>query len=121
VPSIPDRHPARGRARIDAGIVDMVKFPGEADMRLGPQRLNHPHLLRRANAAVVEVLVKADELDLVPTEPIPSRNRPPDNWSSEAACFATKTACRCPRIKTPTAKPMCWVQPDKKPNSTNGS
>ena len=40
-------------------------------MRLGPQRLNHPHLLRRANAAVVEVLVKADELDLVPTDADP--------------------------------------------------
>ena len=48
--------------------------------------------------------------------PIPSRNRPPHSTSSEAACFATSTAWRCARIKTPTAKPILCVQPDRKPN-----
>ena len=49
----------------------MVEFPGEADMGLGPQGLHHPHLLRRALAAVAEVLVEADELYLVPADADP--------------------------------------------------
>jgi hypothetical protein len=71
VPAIPDRHAPRGRTRVDAGVVDPVKFPGEAIMRPGPQGLHHPHLLRRALAAVAEVLVEADELDLVPADADP--------------------------------------------------
>ncbi len=43
------------------------------------------------------------------------------NWSSDAARFATRRACRCAKINTPTAKPIRYVQPDKKPNNTNGS
>ena len=49
----------------------MVEFPGEADMGLGPQGLHHPHLLRRALAAVAKVLVEANELDLVPADADP--------------------------------------------------
>src|SRR5216683_1683080 len=69
--AIPDRHAARNRARVDAGVVDMVEFAGEADMRLGPQGLHDSHLLGRALAAVVEILVEADELDLVPADADP--------------------------------------------------
>ena len=38
-------------------------------MRLGPQRLHHPHLIGRAFAAIVERFVEAGELDLVPANP----------------------------------------------------
>src|SRR6266849_2395106 len=69
--AIPDRHAARGRARVDAGVVDMMEFAGDADMRLGPQGLHDPDLLRRAPAAIVEILVEADELDLVPADADP--------------------------------------------------
>src|SRR5947208_6521772 len=37
-------------------------------MRLGPQRLHHFDLLFRAAAAIVEILVEPDELDLVPAD-----------------------------------------------------
>ena len=40
-------------------------------MRLGPQRLHHLDLLLGAAAAIVEILVEADELDLVPADPDP--------------------------------------------------
>jgi len=71
VPAIPDRHAPRGRTRVDAGIVDPVKFSGEANMGPGPQGLHHLHLRRRALAAVAQVLVEADELDLVPADADP--------------------------------------------------
>jgi hypothetical protein len=48
-----------------------VKFSGEANMRPGPQGLHHLHLRRRALAAVAQVLVEADELDLVPADADP--------------------------------------------------
>ncbi len=38
-------------------------------MRLGPQRLHDPHLLLGAAAAIVEILVERDELDVVPADP----------------------------------------------------
>ncbi|HYP37280.1 MAG TPA: hypothetical protein VEQ62_13175 [Stellaceae bacterium] len=37
----------------------------------GPQGLHHLHLRRRALAAVAQVLVEADELDLVPADADP--------------------------------------------------
>jgi len=46
-----------------------VPFALEGDVRLGPQRLHNLHLLLRAPAAVVEILVEAGELDLVPADP----------------------------------------------------
>ena len=45
-------------------------------MRLGPQRLHHPHLVGRALAAVVEILVEAGELDLVPADADPEPEPP---------------------------------------------
>jgi hypothetical protein len=48
--------------------VSTVKFPGKINMRLSPQGQHHLHLLHRALAAVVEVFVEADELDLVPAD-----------------------------------------------------
>ena len=69
MPAEPHRHLARGRPRVDAGIVDRVPAALEADMRLGPQRLHDLHLLLRAAAAIVEILVEPDELDLVPADP----------------------------------------------------
>ena len=70
-------------------------------------------MIRRALAVVAEVLVGADELDLVPAGADPEPKPAADNRSSDAACFATKMASRCAKINTPTAKPICWVQPDK--------
>ena len=49
----------------------MVELAGEADMRLGPQRLHDAHLFRRAAAAIVEILVEPLKLDLVPADPDP--------------------------------------------------
>ena len=69
MPAIPDRHASRGRARVDAGVLDVVELALKGDVRLGPQRLHDPHLLGRTPPAVVEILVEADELDLVPADP----------------------------------------------------
>src|SRR5580704_17172883 len=67
--AVPDRHPARSRTRVDAGIVDVVELALELDMRLGPQRLHDAHLVGRAAAAIVKIFVEAGELDLVPADP----------------------------------------------------
>src|SRR5438067_3237888 len=69
MPAEPDRHLAGSRARVDAGIVDRVPFALEGNMRLRPQLLHDLDLLFGAPAAVVEVFVKADELDFVPAHP----------------------------------------------------
>ena len=66
--TIPYRHAPGGRTRIDARIVDRVVLALERHMRLRPQRLHHLHLLFRPPAAVMEILVEADELDLVPAD-----------------------------------------------------
>src|SRR5208283_4059223 len=60
---------ARGGERIDAGILDRVPPALERHMRLGPQFLQDLHLLFGAPAAVMEILVEAGELDLVPADP----------------------------------------------------
>ena len=67
--AVPDRHPAGRRARVDAGVLDCVEFARKGDVRLGPQRLHDAHLLLRAAAAVVEILVEPGKLDLVPADP----------------------------------------------------
>src|ERR1700722_6290135 len=67
--AIPDRPPPRRRARVDPGIVDMMELALILDVRLGPQRLHDPHLIGRALAAGVEILVEAGELALVPAAP----------------------------------------------------
>src|SRR6202035_4897305 len=69
VAAIPDRHPPRRRARVDPGIIDMMELALILDVRLGPQRLHDPHLIGRALAAGVEILVEAGKLDLVPADP----------------------------------------------------
>src|SRR5205823_2064123 len=69
VPAIPERHLARGRARVDPGILDRVPLPLERDMRLLPQRPHEFDLLLRAAAAIVKILVEAGEFDLVPADP----------------------------------------------------
>src|SRR5207302_10443510 len=68
MPAEPHRHLARGGPRVDPSIVDRVPAALEADMRLLPQRLHDLHLLLGAAAAVVEILVEAGELDLVPAD-----------------------------------------------------
>src|ERR1700736_6055387 len=76
MPAVPHRHLARGRPRVDPGVLDRVPAAREAHMRLGPQLLHDLDLLLGAAAAVVEVLVEPGELDLVPAdadaEPEPS-------------------------------------------------
>src|SRR5207302_3102011 len=69
VTAIPQRDLAPGRERVDAGILDRVPLALEADVRLGPERPHDLDLLFRAAAAVVEILVEADKLDLVPPDP----------------------------------------------------
>src|ERR1700730_14253351 len=68
MPAVPHRHLARGRPRVDAGVIDRVPPPLEAHMRLGPQLLHDLDLLFGAAAAIVEVLVETGELDLVPAD-----------------------------------------------------
>jgi hypothetical protein len=46
-----------------------VPLAFEADVRLGPQGLHQLDLLLRPAAAVMEVFVEADKLDLVPADP----------------------------------------------------
>ena len=67
--AVPYRHLARGRPRVDAGVLDRVPFALEAHMRLGPQPLHDLNLLLRTAAAIVEILIEASELDLVPANP----------------------------------------------------
>src|SRR5215469_2191697 len=62
----PDRHLARGRPRVDPGVVDRVPLALEGDMILRPQHLHDLHLLLGAAAAIVEILVEAGKLHLVP-------------------------------------------------------
>src|SRR5262249_1642419 len=69
VAPIPQRHPPRGRPRADPGIVDRVPATVEDEVRLGPQLLHEIDLLLRAAAAIAEILVEADKLDLVPADP----------------------------------------------------
>src|SRR5579885_2630768 len=67
--AIPHRYAARSRARVDASIIDRVPAALERDVRLRPQRLHDLHLLLGAAAAIVEILVQPDKLDLVPSDP----------------------------------------------------
>jgi hypothetical protein len=46
-----------------------VPFALEVDVRLCPQRLHDLDLFFRAAAAIVKILVEANELDLVPSDP----------------------------------------------------
>src|ERR1019366_8348585 len=64
----PDRYAARLRARVDAGVVDIVVAALELHVRPRPQRAHHLHLLFRAVAAVVKILVQAFVFDLVPAD-----------------------------------------------------
>src|ERR1700730_7479275 len=68
MPAVPHRHLARGRPRVDAGVIDRVPPPLEAHMRLGPQLLHDLDLLFGAAATIVEGLVETGELDLVPAD-----------------------------------------------------
>ena len=67
--AVPERHLARGRSRVDPGILDRVPLAFEGDMRLLPQRPHEFDLLLRAAAAIVKILVEAGEFDLVPADP----------------------------------------------------
>ena len=53
--------------------------------------------------------------------PMPSRNRPPDSTSRQAACFATNAVCRCATISTPVENVSLVVAAARYPSSTNGS
>src|SRR5215471_6223251 len=66
---IPQRYLARGRKRVDAGVLDRVPLAFERDMRLRPQLPHDRDLLFGAAAAIVKIFVEADELDLVPPDP----------------------------------------------------
>ena len=46
-----------------------MPFALDGDVRLGPERLHHVDLLFRAAAAIVEILVEPDKLDVVPADP----------------------------------------------------
>src|SRR5215469_10248578 len=68
MPAEPHRHSARGRARVDPSIVDVMPAAFELDMRLGPQLLHDLHLFLGAAAAIAEILVEPDELGLIPAD-----------------------------------------------------
>ena len=62
----PQRNLAAWRQRIDAGVREAVPLALERDVGIGPQRLHHLDLFLGPLAPVVEILVEADELHLVP-------------------------------------------------------
>src|SRR5215218_10924565 len=64
----PQRNFALRWPRIDAGVRQAVPFALECHIGIGPQRLHHLHLLLGPLAPVVEILVEADELHLVPAD-----------------------------------------------------
>src|SRR5437868_11787037 len=51
---------------IDAGVWKAVPLALECNVGIGPQRFYHLYLFLRPLAPVVEILVAADELQLVP-------------------------------------------------------
>jgi hypothetical protein len=63
----PQRNFAACRQRIDAGVLETVPLALECNVRIGPQRLHHLDLFFGSLASVMEILVEADELHLVPT------------------------------------------------------
>src|ERR1700730_19428 len=77
IPAIPHRHLARGGTRVDAGVLDRMPLALVGDMRLGPQLLHNLHLLLRAAAAIVKILVEPQKLDLVPAQPDAEPETPP--------------------------------------------
>src|SRR3954465_14188048 len=62
----PQRDLALGRSGIDAGVRKAVPLALKRHVGIGPQRLHHLNLFLGSLAPVVEILVEADELDLVP-------------------------------------------------------
>jgi hypothetical protein len=62
----PQRNFAAGRQRIDAGVLEAVPLALERNVGIGPQRFHHLDLFLGPLAPVVEILVEADELHLVP-------------------------------------------------------
>src|SRR4030095_8291900 len=59
---------AAWRQRIDADVREAVPLALEGDVGIGPQGLHHLDLFLGPLAPVVEILVEADELDLVPAD-----------------------------------------------------
>src|SRR3954451_20515663 len=51
---------------IDAGVWEAVPLALECNVRIGPQRFHHLDLFLGPLAPIVEILVEADELHLVP-------------------------------------------------------
>src|SRR3954465_2905036 len=62
----PQRDLALGRSGIDAGVRKAVPLALKRHVGIGPQRLHHLDLFLGSLAPVVEILVEADELHLVP-------------------------------------------------------
>ena len=62
----PQRNFALWRPGIDAGVREAVPLALERHVGIGPQRLHHLDLFLGPLAPVVEILVEADELHLVP-------------------------------------------------------
>jgi hypothetical protein len=69
----------------------------------------------------VEIFVAANEPEIVPADADSEPEAAARQLVARGRRFATRTACRCAKTNTPTAKPIRFVQPDKKPNNTNGS
>src|SRR5262245_24632132 len=64
----PQRNFAAWWPGIDAGVREAVPLALERDIGIGPQRLHHLDLFLGPLAPVVEILIEADELDLVPAD-----------------------------------------------------
>src|SRR5829696_1071010 len=64
----PQRDFALSRPGIDAGVREAVPFALERHVGIGPQRFHHLDLFLGPLAPVVEILVEADELHLVPAD-----------------------------------------------------
>src|SRR3954463_13111198 len=62
----PQRDLALGRSGIDAGVRKAVPLALKCNVGIGPQRFHHLDLFLGSLAPVVEILVEADELQLVP-------------------------------------------------------
>src|SRR6201999_616638 len=64
----PQRNLAAWRPRIDAGVGGAGALANERPKGVGPKRPHHPGLFLGPLAAVVEILVEAEDLHLVPTD-----------------------------------------------------
>ena len=90
-------------------------------MRRGPQRLHDLDLLLGAAAAIVEILVETDELDLVPPDPDPEPEPAAAQYVERGRLLRDQRRLALRQDQYLRREIGDFVTPARNPNSTNGS